>query len=264
MQNAANLELDPKRLLGHVKRYWNERIHDLEMTKHPPGSSEFFADLDEYRFDKLRYLPRLVDFQGYPKKKVLEVGCGIGIDLVRFAKGGAYVTGIDLSQTALEMAAKNAAISSVPMQLHLANGEALPFDDASFDLVYGHGVAQYTAEPRRMFEECYRVLKPNGVAIFMVYNRISWLNALSKLMGVELEHGDAPVLRKYSISELQELLNCFSNVSIVPERFPVRSRLHGGWKGFLFNNLFVEIFDMVPRNWVRSFGWHLMSFCRKT
>ena len=263
MQNTADLELDPASLLGRVQTYWNERIHDLEMTKHPPGSPEFFADLDEYRFDKLRYLPRLVDFEGYRKRKLLEVGCGIGTDLVRFAKGGAQVTGVDLSRTALDLAAKNAATSGVTIELRLANGEALPFDDASFDLVYCHGVAQYTAEPRRMVEECYRVLKPNGAAIFMVYNRISWLNALSKLMRVELEHEDAPVLRKYSIGELEELLDCFPNVSIVPERFPVRSRLHGGWKGLLFNNLFVGTFETLPRAWVRRFGWHLMGFCRK-
>lgn len=263
MQNTADLELDPASLLGRVQTYWNERIHDLEMTKHPPGSPEFFADLDEYRFDKLRYLPRLVDFEGYRKKKLLEVGCGIGTDLVRFAKGGAQVTGVDLSRTALDLAAKNAATSGVTIELRLANGEALPFDDASFDLVYGHGVLQYTANPRRMVEECYRVLKPNGAAIFMVYNRISWLNALSKLMRVELEHEDAPVLRKYSIGELEELLECFSNVAIVPERFPVRSRLHGGWKGLLFNNFFVGTFETLPRAWVRRFGWHLMGFCRK-
>jgi hypothetical protein len=45
-----------------IRTYWNERIHDLEMTKHPVGSREFFADLHDYRFDKLHYLPRLVDF----------------------------------------------------------------------------------------------------------------------------------------------------------------------------------------------------------
>jgi len=36
------------------------------------------------------------------------------------------------------------------------------------------------------------VLKPGGEAIFQVYNRVSWLNALSKLMHVPLEHEDAP------------------------------------------------------------------------
>ena len=45
-----------------IRRYWNERIHDLEMTDRPVGTREFFDDLDEYRFDKLHYLPRHVHF----------------------------------------------------------------------------------------------------------------------------------------------------------------------------------------------------------
>jgi hypothetical protein len=96
----------------------------------------------------------------------------------------------------------------------------------------------------------------------MVYNRISWLNALSKVMKVPLEHEDAPVLKKYSIGEYRRLLDVFSRVQIVPERFPVRSRLHGGWKGFVYNHFFVDPFNLVPRAWVRPFGWHLMAFCR--
>jgi SAM-dependent methyltransferase len=115
-----------------------------------------------------------------------------------------------------------------------------------------------------MAEECRRVLKPDGEAIFMVYNRVSWLNALSKVMRVDLEHGDAPVLRKYSIGEYRELLSGFASVRIVPERFPVKTRLHGGFKGFAYNKVFVAAFEALPRAWVRPFGWHLMAFCRKT
>jgi len=260
----TELEIDPESLLGRVQSYWNERIHDLEMTRHPPGSPEFFADLDEYRFDKLRYLPRVVDFQAYRGKKLLEVGCGVGTDLVRFAKGGADVTAVDLSETALGLARKNASIAGVACDLRLANGEALPFESNRFDVVYAHGVLQYTAEPRRMVEECHRVVKPGGRAIFMVYNRISWLNALSKLMRVELEHEDAPVLRKYSIGELEDLVSSFTSVRIVPERFPVKTRLHKGWKGFVYNRMFVGAFELLPRSWVRPLGWHLMAFCEKT
>jgi SAM-dependent methyltransferase len=251
-------------LSERVQRYWNERIHDLEMTQNPPGTKEFFADLDEYRFDKLRYLPRLVDFEGYRGKRLLEVGCGIGTDLVRFAKGGALATGVDFSETALDLARRNAEHAGVEVELKLADGEALPLPDSSFDVVYGHGVLQYTADPRRMVEECRRVMKPQGEAIFMVYNRVSWLNALSKVMRVELEHGDAPVLRKYSIGEYRDLLSGFANVRVVPDRFPVKSRLHGGWKGFLYNRVFVSAFETLPRAWVRPFGWHLMAFCKKT
>ena len=91
------------------------------------------------------------------------------------------------------------------------------------------------------------MLAPGGAGIFMVYNRISWLNGLSKVMKVALEHEDAPVLRKYTIGEFRTLLAPFGDVRIVPERFPVKSRLHGGWKGTAFNTLFVGTFNALPR-----------------
>jgi hypothetical protein len=99
--------------------------------------------------------------------------------------------------------------------------------------------------------------------MFQVYNRISWLNALSKVMKTPLEHEDAPVLKRYSIGEFRALLSGFSSVEIVPERFPVKSRLHKGWKGAAFNTFFVGTFNALPRALVRRFGWHLLAFCRK-
>jgi hypothetical protein len=112
-------------------------------------------------------------------------------------------------------------------------------------------------------DECRRVLKPGGTAVFQVYNRVSWLHALSKVMKVPLEHEDAPVLRRYSIGEFRTLVSAFRTVEIVPERFPVKSRLHKGWKGALFNAGFVGTFNALPRAWVRRFGWHLLAFCVK-
>jgi len=249
--------------IAEVTRYWNEHIHDLAMTSHPVGSREFFDDLESYRYEKLHYLPRLVDFAGYRDKRLLEVGCGIGTDLVRFARGGARVTGLDLSETAISLARSNTGLHGLAgrVDLFLGNAEALPFEDGSFDVVYGHGVVQYTADPARLVSECRRVLAPGGTAIFMVYNRVSWLNLLSHVMRVDLEHEDAPVLRKYSIGELRRLLSGFDSVRIVPERFPVKSRLHGGWKGALYNSVFVGTFNAMPSRWVRRFGWHLMAFC---
>ena len=247
-----------------IRRYWNERIHDLEMTEHPVGTREFFADLDDYRFDKLRYLPELVDFSGFRGQRLLEVGCGIGTDLARFAGGGAQVTGVDLAQTAIDLAKTNFGLLGLNGQLHVADGEALPYPDTSFDVVYGHGVLQYAAHPERIIAEAHRVLVPGGRGIFMVYNRISWLNALSKVMKVPLEHEDAPVLKKYSIGEFTALLAPFAETRIVPERFPVKSRLHHGWKAVAFNGAFVGTFNALPRAWVRPLGWHLMAFCQKS
>jgi SAM-dependent methyltransferase len=246
-----------------IREYWNHHIHDLEITKHPVGSPGFFADLDQYHFEKLHHLVRLVPFDGYKGRRVLEVGCGAGVDLVRFARGGAIVTGVDISPSAVALARENFRQQNLAADLREADGERLPFPDNAFDLVYAHGVVQYTADDRALVRECLRVLAPGGDAIFQVYNRVSWLNALSKLMKVPLEHEGAPVLKKYSAPEFRALLSGFRDVRIVEERFPVKSRLHGGWKGLLFNTFFVGTFNALPRSLVRRFGWHLLAFCRK-
>jgi SAM-dependent methyltransferase len=263
LTQAAPAADTPANLTRRVRAYWNERIHDLEMTTRPVGTREFFDDLDDYRFDKLAYLPRVVDFAGYRDRRVIEVGCGIGTDLVRFAKGGARVVGVDLSETAVGLAAKNLALHGVPGEVLVADGTSLPFPPASADVFYAHGVLQYAADPRAIVTEALRVLKPGGVAIFMVYNRVSWLMALSRVMKVGLEHEDAPVLRLYSIGEFRHLVRGFSRTTILPERFPVKSRLHRGWKAAAYNGAFVGLFNALPRGLVRRFGWHLMAFCEK-
>jgi ubiquinone/menaquinone biosynthesis C-methylase UbiE len=250
-------------LIPQIRDYWNERIHDLEMTEYPVGTEEFFNDLDAYRFDKLNYLSKVVDFSGYRGKHILEIGCGIGIDLVRFAEGGADVTGVDLSKTAIDLARQNFNFHHVKGELLVMNGEVLEFPDGTFDVVYAHGVLQYTANPEKMIAEARRVLKPRGQFIGMVYNRKGWLNVMSKFFKVGLEHEDAPVLEKYTIKEFRKMLAPFDSVRIVPERFPVKSRLHGGIKGFLFNTIFVGAFNFIPRPLVRNTGWHLMGYARK-
>ncbi len=257
--NDEDAALKHQETITQVKQYWNDHIHDLEIAQHPVGTEGFFQDLYEYRFDKLRYLSRVVDFSGYNGKKVLEIGCGVGLDLVRFARGKARVTGVDLSETAIDLAKKNFKWNHLKADFRVMNGEKLEFADHSFDVVYAHGVLQYTADASRMIQEAHRVLKPGGTFIGMVYNRKGWLNVMSTFFKVGLEHEDAPVLNKYTIGEFKKMLSIFSKVKIIPERFPVQSRLHHGLKGFLFNTIFVGIFNMIPRPLVRKTGWHIMA-----
>jgi SAM-dependent methyltransferase len=246
-----------------VRDYWNTHIHDLDISTHKPGTKEFFADLDQYHFEKLHHLPRLIDFNAYRGKKVLDVGCGAGTDLMRFARGGAIVTGVDISSSAIALAKENFAQQGLAADLREADGEALPFGNDEFDFVFAHGVVQYTARDKALVDECRRVLKPGGTAVFQVYNRISWLHALSKVMKVPLEHEDAPVLKRYSAGEFRGLLTGFRDVRLVWERFPVKSRLHGGWKGTAFNTFFVGTFNALPKGVTRRLGWHLLAFCSK-
>jgi len=254
---------DADALAARVRTYWNAHIHDLAITSHPVGSPGFFADLDQYHFEKLHHLLRLVEFDGPPGRRVLDVGCGTGVDLVHFARGGGRAVGVDAAPAAVALARCNLAQQRLDADLAVGDGESLPFADDSFDYVFAHGVVQYSADDRRVVDECRRVLRPGGRAFFQVYNRMSWLNALSKLMKVDLEHVDAPVLRTYTHREFARLLAGFSRATFVTERFPVRSRLHGGWKGALFNRVFVGTFNALPRAWTARLGWHLLAICTK-
>jgi ubiquinone/menaquinone biosynthesis C-methylase UbiE len=143
------------------------------------------------------------------------------------------------------------------------DGECMQFADNTFDVVYAHGVLQYTADSSKMIDEIHRVLRPGGEAIIMVYNRYSWLSLMRTVTHVPLEHEDAPVLRKFSIGELKKLLQPFREHRIVAERFPVQTKLHSGWKAHLFNSVFVRAFNLMPKSWIRPFGWHLMAFAVK-
>lgn len=259
---SQDLVLDDP-LLQEIRDYWNAHIHDLEIATEPVGTPAFFQQLAEYRFDKLHYLPQIIDSSAYQGKQLLEVGCGLGIDLVRWARAGAVVTGIDLADVSIELARQNFTQQGLRADLLVMNGESLGFGDNSFDVAYAHGVLQYTANTRKMIGELHRVLRPGGEAIMMVYNSHSWLSMVSKVTRVELEHEDAPALQMYSIGEFESMLAAFSKVRICLERFPVRTRLHHGLKATLYNDLFVRGFNCLPKSVVRPYGWHIMAFAQK-
>src|SRR6478752_1490120 len=117
-------------LNAEVRRYWDHHIHDLEISTHPPGSPGFFADLDTYHFEKLHHLLRLVEFERVEKwrgRAVLDVGCGAGVEVVRFARAHALVTGVDVSESAIALTRQNVVQQGQRAGLVVSDAEALPF-----------------------------------------------------------------------------------------------------------------------------------------
>ena len=246
-------------LLARIARYWSENLHDMAIATHDVGTREFFDELDEYHFDKQRHLERVIDYPSYAGKKLLDVGCGVGIDLMKFARAGAQVTGVDISQRAIELARTYFAYEGLQADLRVMDAEHLEFDGATFDAVYAHGVLPYTGDPQQLVDEVHRVLKPGGSAIFQVYHKRSWMYLLRRLAKFRLEHEGAPVFRIHTASEMGRLVGAFEQSEIIYERFPVKTRLHGGIKGALYNGLMVGGFNTIPRSLVRRFGWHIVA-----
>jgi SAM-dependent methyltransferase len=246
-----------------IRAYWNARINDTRLSDDPPGSAGYYAAIEAYRLEKSDYLPRVVDHAAWAGQEVLEIGCGLGLDVVSFARGGARVTGVDIAAAAIEFTREYLRYAGVPAALLEADGARLPFPDDRFDLVYCMGVLPFAQDPGAIVAEAWRVLRPGGQAIFMVYNRRSWMNALAVLTGRRDGHRDAPGFHLYTRAEFERLLAPFPEQRVFAERFPAVSARHRGIAATIMNRALVPALRALPDLWWRPYGWHLLAFCRK-
>ena len=97
------------------------------------------------------------------REKILDVGCGDGIDLKKISKKDVFVYGIDPSEKFIKMAQKNNPSGS----FRVGVGESLPYADALFDYVISKYALQTSPNVQKVFKEIARVIKPGGI-IFMV------------------------------------------------------------------------------------------------
>ena len=115
--------------LWEVREFWNNHVHDWKVAKSPAGTAEFFREIEDYRFEKLHYLPKVVDFEGYKDQLLLDLGCGVGNDLSRFVRGGARVVGLDLAPHSISLASKNFAQRGLVGSFAVMDGERLGVAD---------------------------------------------------------------------------------------------------------------------------------------
>ena len=100
--------------LGDVKRYWSTHVNDIEVVDAPVGSPEFLEELERYRYEKMPYLRDIVRSPSWRGKRVLEIGCGPGMDLIQLAGAGARVTGMDLTPRPFAWRAVTCRFASCP------------------------------------------------------------------------------------------------------------------------------------------------------
>lgn len=251
--------------LQEVQQYWNEYINDIEVAHHEIGSKEFFDELEKYRYQKLAYLPKIVEFSKYKGKKVLEIGCGAGIDSLQFARAGAELTAVDLTPNALKLAQRNLEVHGYTATFVNANAEAMDFPDNHFDVVYSNGVLHHTPRPQKAFDEVFRVLKPGGEAVILLYKKHSWMHLLTYIQGVYVEHEEkeAPVIYYYSCKEIRRMFSKFENIRLLIERFPHKTPKYSGMKALLYNNIMVPIFNILPKALIRPLGAHILIWAYK-
>jgi ubiquinone/menaquinone biosynthesis C-methylase UbiE len=249
-------------LKSSVHDYWNASPCGTQFTDPKDlerGSTTFYDDVEKFRYATQPYMESLARFKAFAGKKLLEIGCGLGTDLLQFARNGAQTTGVDLTEDSVALAQKRFQLYGVSGEFRPADAEKLPFSENTFDVVYSFGVLHHTPNTQKAIDEVHRILKPNGDIVIMLYHKHSlhvWLGVplyflygltKGKFWGydewVRIYDGkDNPLGKAYSRGELRAMFSKFKSVRFqacdnIRPRFPkwlnaINQKLFASWAGF--------------------------------
>jgi len=237
-----------------VQEFWNRNVCQTEFLKTGQrGSEKFFQEAEQLRYKYHFYLPDLFNWIAIqkPSGKLLEIGCSMGTDLLQLAKRGLNVTGIDLTEAGINLARQRFELYGIPAELKVDDAENLSFPNNSFDVVYSFGVLHHTPDTQKSIDEVYRVLKPGGLAVIMLYNRASVNYLIHKLINQPFDGNRkdrCPIERTYTKTQILEMFSTFKTVQITVE--------------YLLTTGYGIVWDLVPKIIHRAlghqWGWHLV------
>jgi len=258
-----------------VQQYWNNRPCNIRHSTKPIGTKEYFDEVEARKHFVEPHIPGFAEFEKWAGKKVMEIGCGLGTAMINFARNGAQVTAIDLSDKSLELAKQRVEVYEMQDRVTFYAGNAEELDQfvpvEPYDLVYSFGVIHHTPHPENVIDQIRKYTKPGSTVKIMVYYRYSW-----KVLWILLTYGKGqfwkineliaryseaqegcPVTYVYSKKEARELLKGFEIVEMQPEHiFPYYIpdyKQYKYTKEWYFRWMPQPLFRWLEKN----FGWHL-------
>ncbi len=203
---------------------------------------------------------------GLKGKRVLEIGPGAGGHSALFARHGAEVSAVDITRARAEATTAKfrllGADGCVAMQ---GDAESLPFDDGAFDVVYSNGVLHHTDSTETAMDEIFRVLRPGGRAVIMLYCKSSWhywinmwlcvgvckgkllggknwLGRATEWGGKDTQSVENPIIRCYTRGGIGRLFARFENLTLR--------------KGEFYFYLIPKLGGLYRRWQIKRFGTH--------
>ena len=261
-----------------VRTYWNSNPCNFGYSRAPFGTKEYFDDVERERYIRESHIPAFADFEKWRGKRVLEIGCGMGTDTINFARHGAFVTAVDLSEKSLEIARQRAQLFGLQdfITFFQVNAEelskALPKE--KYDLIYSFGVIHHTPHPENVLSQLKGYTHPDTVLKIMVYHRYSWAVLwillkgkcafwkLDDLIAKYSESQNCPIIYTYSKSSVKNIFHGYEIQKISVE-FSVSQANH-----FITlyrkSNLFFHVLHPVFSFFGKPFGWHLCITAKPT
>lgn len=258
-----------------VKEFWNTRPCNIKHSKKELGTKEYFDEVEKRRYEVEPHILEFADFRNCKGKSVLEIGCGIGTDTISFARNGASVTAIDLSEKSIDITKQRFDIYGEQGRILYADAENLSLfleGDEKFDLIYSFGVIHHTPNPSRVLDEIRKFSNEDTIIKLMFYSKYSW-----KGIGFFLQYGwkfrfdyvktikyfaeaqlNCPIANVYTKKDLECLFHDFEIVEIKKDHI-FQYKVGKYIEGFLDKK---TIFKIMPRfifSYLKSIlGWHYL------
>ncbi len=237
---------DSTSVIDQVRAYWNRRPCNIRHSTNPVGTREYFDEVEARKYFVEPHIPKFAEFERWRGKKVLEIGCGIGTDSINFARAGAEVTVVDLSEESLELCQKRFEVFGLKARFYGGDAEHLselvPVEQ--YDLVYSFGVIHHTPHPERVLEQIKLYCKPGTELRVMVYSKWSW-----KVLWIILTYGKGAIwrsMREFDVVDIRK-------DHIFPYQIDKYVKYEYQW---------VWYFRWLPTAWFswleRRLGWHTL------
>ena len=225
-----------------IQKFWSDNYRQL----YAENDASLTPKILEQQIDELEDLFRIreqscvveMPLKELSGKKVLEIGSGAGGHSCIFKRHGGDVTAVDITwERVISTATKLCMLKGGSGQAIQADAENLPFNNDSFDIVYSNGVLHHSTSTEKCIFEVTRVLKPGGIAVVMLYSRVSaafmfniwprgvitgemfrWPEAewVGRLTEGKPHHGTThnPVTRVYTARQIRSLFQKYDVVSL--------------------------------------------------
>ena len=247
--------------IDEVRQYWDRRPCNIRHSPQPVGTRAYFDEVEARKYFVEPHIPRFAEFERWRGKKVLEIGCGIGTDTVNFARHGADVTAVDLSDNSLEIARQRVGLYGLEDHVRFFHGSAEELTafvpKQTYDLIYSFGVIHHTPHPERVLAEARQYAAAGSTLKIMVYHRWSW-----KVLWIVLGYGKGQFWRTAELVARNSEAQTGCPVTYTYSRPQARRLVES--RGFRVTGLFVDhifpyrIADYVQYRYVKAWPWSWM------
>lgn len=248
-----------------VSSFWDAQPCNLKHSDKAIGSEEYFDEVTKRKYFVEPHILRFAAFKSWKGKSVLEIGCGIGTDAVRFAINGSKYTGIDISPVSVELARQRFELLHLEGTFLVANAEELSdiVPPQKFDLIYSFGAIHHTPDPKAIVDGVAQFMDQSSEFRLMLYAKDSWKDIMieSGIEQCEAQSG-CPIASTFTREQVKELLHQYEIVSIEQTHiFPYVIEDYIQYR-YTVQPWFKSMPEAMFSALEKRLGWHLLIIAR--